>query len=647
MNSNQTQIQFDAGQTLPTLASPGTQIRNFVRTNLVGTITVTIAGSLLLTGASTWNMWNIYQGFQSTVTKQVNLQKNSGLSLYIGEVVSGSVRQSAATGDPKWEKRYQDNVVELDRIIKQVLADVPPAIRAEASKTDEVNLKLVAIETEVFKLVRQGKKDEGLKLLQGEEYSNLDKIYYAGTSKVLDQIDRSIKQQLEDYQQQLLISIAIAAGTLPILVISWMLVLSAVRDYIRDRQAAQLSLTSSQTDLLQLNQQLAGEVEIRSQQEQQIRAESELLQADIGHILDVVCSIEEGDLTVQAEVNERATGLVSDTLNRLIESFDRIVSTVVDTTRTVTDDASQLELVALETAQQAQYQADEVQSIQSLMNRVNALIAESLEYGVATEAAVDAATVALVDGQQAISDTIGGMDTLRAGTDRIVKRTELLTEFVDLAAQFSKDQKRVASLTRVLALNASTLSSRAVKEQNPDQFASLAKEFETIARQVNDLATDTNHSLVSLQQRTDRIQTVTSGLTQDIDEINQLVQNFTTEIGKSGQAFNKIQTSILQASALDQKVSDSNQNIVQAVRDTLTAIQSIAAVAQVTEAKATITREQVQSMGDLSRRLLQMVEFFKLNQPESLLQLVSTPTPEISHLDPDTHQSIERDLVQI
>jgi twitching motility protein PilJ len=276
------------------------------------------------------------------------------------------------------------------------------------------------------------------------------------------------------------------------------------------------------------------------------------------------------------------------------------------------------------------------------MDRVNALVAESIEYGVATEAAVHEAISSVGEGRQAIEDTIDGMDTLRAGTEQIVKRTQLLTEFVDLAAQFSKDQKRVASLTRVLALNASTLSSRAVKEQNPDQFASLAKEFETIARQVNDLATDTNHSLVSLQQRTDRIQTVTSGLSQDITDIDGLVQKFTQEIGKSGRAFNNVQTTIAQTSEFDRKVGDSHQNIMTAIRETLSAIESISTVAQVTEAKANLTREQVQSMGNLSRRLLQMVEFFKLNQPDSTPQVSSLFPPST----PDPHYSDNRQLVR-
>jgi methyl-accepting chemotaxis protein PixJ len=601
------------------------RLQSAIQARLVWTIAASAILSLGLTGTSAWNVWQIYQGLQTTIARQFKLQEESNNIIYLGQTLGTAARMAASTGDLVWEKRYNDNIPPLDAAIATVLKDLPKEQKLNPEQTDAANKKLVDIETEVFKLVHQGKAPVALKLVLGDEYTQQEKIYVEGIKGTLQNVKNNVQQEIKSYQKNLLLSVILALSSLTVLTLTWSIVLLSVRGYIRDRQAAQLSLTASQTDLLQLNQQLAGEVDIRSQQEQQIRSESELLQADIGHILDIVCSIEEGDLTVQAEVNERATGLVSDTLNRTIESLDRIFSAVVSTTRTVTDDASQLELMALETAQQAQSQTDEVRSVQSLMDRVNASISESLEYGVATEAAVNSATAAVSEGQQAIEDTIGGIDILRAGTAQIVKRTELLTEFVDLAAQFSKDQKRVASLTRVLALNASTLSSRAVKEQDPEQFASLAREFETIARQVNDLATDTNHSLVSLQQRTDRIQTVTSGLSQDITDIDRLVQKFTTEIGKSGRAFSNIQTAIAQASALDQKVNDSNQNIVQVVNDTLSAIQSIAAVAQVTEAKATLTREQVQSMGDLSRRLLHMVEFFKLNTSASIPQLATAP----------------------
>ena len=606
----------------------------FVRSNLIGTITVTIAGSLLLTGVSTYNIWNIYSSFQSTVTKQFTLQKISDELIYQDEFLTMSARMAASTGDRQWEVRYTKMVPQTEATLKKLKANISEELRQEANRTNVANDKLVVMETEAFNLVAQGKQKAAFQLLMGSEYANQKKIYSDGTTKVLAKVDRSIEQQLQSYQQQLLTTIAFAGTTLPLLIGGWLVVLAAVRAYIRDRQEAQVEIAASQANLLQLNERLSEESEIRLLQEQQVRAESELLQADVGHILDVVCEIEAGNLTVQAEVNERVTGLVSDTLNRSIESLDRIMATVVGTARTVTENASQLEDVTLETARQAQSQATEVRSVQALMDKVNHLTVESRQQAIETDTVVQLAKSAVLAGQQSIQDTTDGIETLQQGTDQIVKRTQLLTEFVDLASQFSKDQKRVASLTRILALNASTLSSRAVKEQNPEQFASLARGFETIAAQVSDLAVETNASLISLQQRTERVQTVTSGLTQDVSEIEQLVQKFTAEINKSRQAFDNIQAVTERVSQVGEKVNESSQDIVRVVDETLKAIDSISQIATVTELQSTTVRESVRSMGTSARQLLEMVEFFKLtDSPVLSNSIAATPT--------------ERDLVSV
>ncbi len=611
MNDNSNLTQIDRSPSV----NPLQGLQKFVRSNLITTITATIAGSLLLTGVSTFNIWSIYNGFQSTISKQFELEKISKDLVYQDEFLTMSAKMLASTGDRQWEDRYNKMLPVKLETTKKLLASISTELRQEVSKTNVTNDKLAALEARAFTLVNQGKQKESLQILTGTEYITQKKIYTDGNTQVLQKVEQSIQQELSDYERQLFMTIAFAGISLPLLIGSWLLVLAAVRSYIRDRQTAQIEIERSQANLLDLNQQLSAEAGLRTIQEQQIRTQSELLQADVGHILDVVCSIEAGDLTVQAKVNERVTGLVSDTLNRSIESLDRIISTVVTTTRSVSDNASQLEDAAIDTAQQAQSQATEVRSVQLLMDKVNSLTADSRQQAIQTDAAVQLAKSAVLAGRQAVQDTTDGIELLQQGTDQIVKRTELLTEFVELASQFTKAQKRVASLTRVLALNASTLSTRALREQNPDQFASLAREFEAIARQVSDLALDTNVSLGSLQQRTDRVQTVTSGLSQDVSEIEELVQKFTTEVGKSRQAFDNIQTVTDRVSQLGEQVNDSSREIVSTVNDTLTAIRAIAIVAATSEAKANITREQVQSMGALAHQLLEMVEFFQLTAP--------------------------------
>jgi methyl-accepting chemotaxis protein PixJ len=635
MNSHQPEFQ-----SRPDSTGKIQQVKAFVRNNLFSTVAATIAGSLLLTGASTWNIWSIYNSFQSNVTKQIELQQIDSDMIYQDEVLTMSALMFTRTGDKKWEARYNKFVPTYDALNKKFLANIPENLRLEASKTDGASVKLFAFEDKAFKLANQGKSTEAFQIMVSDAYNEQKKIQSSGYDAVLAKVDRLIKTELQDYEQNLLSSIIFASATLPVLLITWSFVLAAIRDYIRDRQAA-AAMAVSRDELLKVNDRLNREVESRQQQERQIRLESELLQSDVGHILDVVCSIEEGDLTVKADVNERATGLVSDTLNRLTESLDRIVSAVVNAAEQVTTDTGKMALTAVETVQQAQVQATEVQSVQSLMNSINSLTTDSRQQAIATATAVQQAKSAVISGKQAIQSTTDGIGTLQQGTNQIVRRSELLTEFVDLAAQFSKEQKRVAALTRVLALNVSTLSSRAMQERNPDQFASLAKEFETIAIQVSSLATDTNQSLASLQQRTDRVQTVTSGLTQDIGDINLLVQQFTTEIGKTSQAFDNIQSVTDRVAEMSNQVNSSSQDIVRVVSDALTAIESISTAARSTEANASMTREQVQSMGDLANKLLGMVEFFKLSQSTSALQ------PAIESGELSSYQQAPSQLVPV
>jgi methyl-accepting chemotaxis protein PixJ len=615
-----------------TLRTPSffSRVQSVLKTQLIEVITVSLFLSVAMTGTSAWNVWRIYQGLQTTIDKQFKLQDLSGQVIHLDEVLTMSARMAASTGDRKWEERYNKFVPQLDEAIQGVLKDVPTAMQVDPEKTDTANKKLVDLETQSFTLNHQGKSKAALSLLLGSEYERQKAIYSDGINGTLSALKRNIETQRQQYRQSLAWSIGFAIATTLLLLLSWSVVLSAVKDYIRDRRLSQETLLDSQNTLQQLNQQLEREAAQRTVQSEQILAEGELLQADIAHILDVVLSLEEGDLTTQADVNDRATGLVSDTLNRLAESLNRVVSVTISTAQQVADRAGDLQHLATETAEQAQYQTVSVNQVQTLMQQMNLLTEDSEQQVLATGTAVQLAQTAVEVGQQEMGLMVSGIDTLQQGTDQIVKRTQLLTDFVDLASQFSKDQKRVASLTRVLALNASTLSTRALKEQNPEQFASLANEFETIARQVNNLANETNRSLVLLQQRTDQIQTVTSGLNQDVSDISNLVQDFTSGVGQSRKAFDNMQQVTTQVAEVGLQVSQSNQEIMQVVQQTLTATHEIAAIARATETKASVTREQVEAMGDLSRTLLQMVEFFNVSAGDTSESIPSQPVTPIA-----------------
>ncbi len=582
------------------------------KNRLVATVIVSAGLNFGLTSFSTWQVWHTSQNLQNTVRKATQLRTLSGDVIYLDEVLTMSARMSASTGQSVWEKRYNDHVPKLDKAILELLAGIPKSAQADPEKTDTANKKLVDLETRAFQLVKAGKLLDALNILMGEEYSQQKQIYKAGIDGTIGNIKTIVDRQLAEQQQALNGSIALAGLSLLLLALTSSVVVLAVRGYIKDQRQSQVDLSDFQGDLLKLNEKLGQEVSQKADQQQQIVNESRLLQEDIAHILDVVCDLEEGNLTTEADVNERATGLISDTLNRLIESLNRTVSVVTSTATQVTDSAVQLESMAIETAGQAQKQTLSIEEVKHLIELVNGLTASSRQQAADTSIAVDLAKSAVSNGQKGMTAMVEGIVTLQQGTEQIIKRTESLNDFVELATQFSKDQKRVAALTKVLALNASLLSGRAIEEQDPEQFTSIAREFETIATQVNNLAGETNLSLGLLQQRTTQIQTVTSGLNQDVSEINQLVQKFTNEVDLSRQAFDNIQTVTERVAAMGNQVNLSSQEIAKAVADTLKAMQSIAAIAQNTENKATMTRQQVEEMRQLAGSLLKIMEFFQL-----------------------------------
>lgn len=592
--------------------TPLARMQTFVRSNLIGSITATILGSLMLTGVSTWNTWNIYQSFRSTVNKQFQLEKLSGKIVHLDEVLTMSARMAASTGDLKWEDRYNQYVPKLDEAIKSTLANVTDDIRAEAGKTDEANQKLVDLETKAFSLVRKGQSKAALQLLLGPEYSTQKQIYAAGNQQVLNQIDRLIQQQLQSYQQRLFTSMAFAAITLPILLGIWVLVLSAVRDYIRDRQRAQQALQDSQDTLLEVNEALKLEANTRQQQEALVRQESEQLQDDIGLLLDVVCAIEEGDLTVQAEVNDRATGLMGDTLNRLVEALGRILSQVSTTAGRVSLSSSRQKVIAATVAQNTHEQAQSVTQVLSLTERVRQSANSAATQLTQTNQALLMLQSAIVNGEGTVESLTQEIDVLQQGSDRIVQQMKTLGEFVGLADQFARDQGEIATQTQVLALNASLVAARAAEQRDPKQFAAVAREFELIADQVSQLAQQTNEGLANLEQRSAQIHRVVSDVDTEVQRLGGLVYSFTSGVKQTRDVFQTVQTVTREAVQAGDTVAQTSQTIVESVDSTAAAMNAITVLSRQIAQQSQDAQQISDHMSSLSQTMVQNVQVFKL-----------------------------------
>jgi twitching motility protein PilJ len=135
--------------------------------------------------------------------------------------------------------------------------------------------------------------------------------------------------------------------------------------------------------------------------------ENETTQEEVGHLLDIVSSVEEGDLTARANVSDRATGLVADTFNRLLEQLGQVLAQVSGTAQQVTQTSRQLDESSKTVALNAQQQAEGAAKVLNLTKRVQSSARHSANQIALANQSLGEVRTTIEQGQLAI-------DTLRA-----------------------------------------------------------------------------------------------------------------------------------------------------------------------------------------------------------------------------------------
>ncbi len=592
---------------LTTSVSKSQQAQQFIQSNLVGAIIVSTCLNLGLTGAATWSVWNTAQDLKITVAKQDNQQNLNSKLIYLDEVLTMSARMYTSTGVAIWDKRYTEAVPVFDKIWAEFIKTVPPS-----QQLNTATANLFAIEDRAFKLVKQNQLKDASELLSSSKYQQNKQVYAAEVAVMIAKNKSAADREVNDNQQALSDAILLASISLCLSVATGLLVTTTVRSYIRDRQLSQEALQASQQDLLTVNMRLEQEALERELQEQSTRQENEQLQQDIGELLDVVSEIESGNLTIQAQVNDRATGLVSDTINRLIESLGKTLRQVsVAANRVDTNSKTQKELAATVT-QNTGKQTEEVSQMLLLTRNVRQSAQNTMQQLVITNRSLLTLQSSVSEGQETIFSLDREIDVLQSGSDRIVQEIKTLGEFVGLADRFVQDQGEIVTQTQILALNASLVAARAAEQRDPKLFASVAREFELIATQVSQLAQQNNEGLVSLEQRSSQIQNVVSSIDIDVQKLGGLVNTFTQGVKQASDIFTTVQAVTAQAVESGNMVSTASQQIVTATDSTTVAIESISSLSQ----EISDQSQDAQNLGDqlniLSTNLLDNIQVFKL-----------------------------------
>jgi twitching motility protein PilJ len=333
------------------------------------------------------------------------------------------------------------------------------------------------------------------------------------------------------------------------------------------------------------------------------RQENERNQQAILRLLDEMANLADGDLTVQATVNEDITGAIADSVNYAVEALRKLVTTINHSAIQVDGAARQTQSLA---AQLGKASTTQTRQISSATESVAAMAASTEEVSGNAERAADVARHS-VDvahkGGEAVRRTIDGMNAIRETIQETSKRIKRLGESSQEIGNIVELISDIAEQTNILALNASIQASMAGEAGRgfavvADEVQRLAERAATATKQIDVLVrtiqTDTNEAVVSMERSTTDV--VGGAL---------LAENAGAALQEIEQVSNQIASLVQNISSSSRSQSAAAQNIA---RNTQVLREVSVQTAEVTSA----TSQAILKLADLATALRKSVAGFQL-----------------------------------
>lgn len=354
-------------------------------------------------------------------------------------------------------------------------------------------------------------------------------------------------------------------------------------------------------------------------------------QQAILQLLDELDSLADGDLTVQATVNESITGTIADSVNYAVEALRDLVSTINEGAIMLEDATRQTEASVHSLASASEAQASQVKGASAAVGQMVASIDEvSGNAERSSDVARHSVDVAHKGGD-AVRRTIEGMNTIRETIQDTSKRIKRLGESSQEIGDIVELINDIAEQTNILALNASIQASMAGEAGRG--FAVVADEVQRLAERstsatkqievlVSTIQSDTNEAVVSMERSTTDV--VGGAL---------LAEN-------AGAALEEIEQVSNQIATLVQNISGSAKDQAKVAKAVLQNVEQLQEISNETDASAATTANYISKLSTLASQLRESASGFTLPQgPASDSadeEVASTETNDVDLSDSET-----------
>jgi methyl-accepting chemotaxis protein len=342
----------------------------------------------------------------------------------------------------------------------------------------------------------------------------------------------------------------------------------------------------------------------------QTEADRDKMQHQVMDLLSIVSGAAEGDLTVKAEVTADALGSVADAFNLMINGLTALVSQASNVAHEIQSSTGDILQASERMRRGAEQQTTQIQSAAGAVNDMSHTIQRMAENAEAATQASLRATQAAVKGGTSVTETIKGMQRIRAAVQTTGKKIKGLGERSLEIGAIIEVINEIATQTNLLALNAAIEAARAGEQGRG--FAVVADEVRKLAERAARATKDITSLIKGIQVETSEAVTVMEEGTREVEEGTKLAD-------QAGAALREIEQIVKQTSGLVTDITNSAANQVKVSESVVTSMDSISKLTQDTTKGVQDTVVTIGRLADLSKRLTDAIGRFKLGKEQAAL----------------------------
>lgn len=432
-------------------------------------------------------------------------------------------------------------------------------------------------------------------------------------------LDKLLQARIERLQQNRLISLVAVALTLGVTILLLVMLVRRISVPIRELSAASEKVSTgdltveipvrSRDEVGQLaatfNQtvaQLRGQIRTETERDEERRKRDEL-QRNITRFLDTAVEISQGDLTRRGEVTSDILGNVVDAINVMVDEIANVMNDVRKAATQVTSSAGEMIVSTGQMAAGAQAQTREAMSVAAAVEEMTLSVRQVADNAEATAMAAQQALEAAQKGNQAVSNSLAGMQRIRGEVQAVSKKIKSLGDRSLEISGIVNTIEDIASQTNLLALNAAIEAAGAgeaglrfavVADEVRKLAERSAKATKDIATLIKGVQTETQEAVVAMEDGTNEVE---SGYQITIE---------------AGDRLKEIEEVSQKSAELAQDISLATQQQVRGAEGVAAAVQSISSVAVQTEQGVLQTRKTVEDLVRLAEELSSNLARFKL-----------------------------------